>query len=72
MEENYEIDEYISKMLLDCKWSDHAELITFSELYNVQIQLFDPFRLNEPIARISTAEGENIISLLFSGDHMIV
>ena len=44
------------------------ELVAFSEFYNVQIEIFDSLGSGELIGRNSTAEGENIISLLFSGD----
>ena len=33
----------ISKMLRDYEYGFHAELVAFSELYNVQIQVFDLF-----------------------------
>ena len=58
MKGNVEIVEYILKMLLDDKWGVHAELVAFSELYNVQIQVFDSFGLWDTITRISAVEGE--------------
>ena len=58
MEDNEEIDEYIFKMLLDGEWDGHAELVAFSKLYNVQIQIFDSFGSEKPIVRILIAERE--------------
>ena len=57
IEDNVEIDEYISIMMPDDKWGGHTELVVLSELYNVQIQIFDSLELWELIARISNAEG---------------
>ena len=44
-------------MILDDKWVCHTELVALSELYNVQIQIFDSLELWESIVRISIAEG---------------
>ena len=41
MKDYFEIDEYISKMLLDCELGAHAELVAFTKLYNAQIKVFD-------------------------------
>ena len=41
----------------------------FSEIYDVQIQVFDSLAAQHPIVRITTAEGSLTLSLLFSGDH---
>ena len=40
----------------DDKWGGHTELVALSELYNVQIQIFNSLELWESIARISIAE----------------
>ena len=41
MEEDTTIDQYISKMPLNGKWGGHAEIVAFSEICEVQIQVFD-------------------------------
>ena len=69
IERNFEIDEIISKMLLDGEWGVHADPEVLSELYNVEIQVFDFLESGESITRISTVEGENVVSMLFSWDH---
>ena len=51
MEDNGKIDEYISKMMLDGKLGVHSELVAFSELYNVNIPVFDSLRSGELITR---------------------
>ena len=63
------IDQYISKMPLNGEWGGHAEIVAFSEIYDVQIQVFDLLAVQQPIVRITTAEGGLTLSLLFSGDH---
>ena len=47
----------------------HAELVAFSEIYNVSIQVFDSIGSKDPIIRILTTDGAIMISILFSGDH---
>ena len=69
MEEDTTIDQYISKMLLNGECGGHAEIVAFSEIYDVQIQVFDSLAAQQPIERITTAEGGLTLSLLFSGDH---
>ena len=72
MEEDTTIDQYISKMPLNGKWGGHAEIVAFSEIYDVQIQVFDSLAAQHPIVRIiTTAEGGLKLSLLFSGDHYV-
>ena len=41
MKDNIEIDEYIPKMLLDGEKGVYAELVAFSELYNIQISVLN-------------------------------
>ena len=69
IENDISIDEYLSKMLLDGEWGGHAELVAFSEIYNVSIQVFDSIGSKDPIIRILTTDGAIMISILFSGDH---
>ena len=71
MEEDTTIDQYISKMPLNGKWGGHAEIAAFSEINDVQIQVFDSLAAQHPIVRITTAEGGLKLSLLFSGDHYV-
>ena len=63
------IDQNISKMQLNGNWEEHAEIVAFSEIYDVQIQVFDSFAAQHSIVRITTAEGGLTLSLLFSDDH---
>ena len=71
MEEDTTIDQYISKMPLNGKWGGHAEIVAFSEIHDVQIQVFDSLAAQHPIVRITTAEGGLKLSLRFSGDHYV-
>ena len=71
MEENTTIDQYISKMPLNGKRGGHAEIVAFSEIHDVQIQVFDSLAAQHPIIRKTTAEGGLKLSLLFSGDHYV-
>ena len=63
MEKDTTIDQYISKMLLNGEWEGHAEIVAFSEIYDVQIQMFDSLAAQHPIVRITTAEGGLFIKL---------
>ena len=69
MEEDTTLDHYISKMLLNGEWGGHAKIVAFSEIYDVQKQVFDSLAAQHPIVRIITAEGGLTLSLLFYGDH---
>ena len=69
MEEGTDIKDYISKMLIDGEWCGYVELVAFSELYNIQIQVYDSLGSQQPITTVSTADGRVIITILFSGDH---
>ena len=71
MKEDTTIDQYISKMPLNVQWRGHAEIVAFSEIYEVQIQVFDSLAAQHPIVRITTAEEGLKLSLLFSGDHYV-
>ena len=51
------------------EWGGHSEIVAFSEIYSVQIHIFDSIASQEPITRVVTADGEYTISILFSGDH---
>ena len=69
MEEGTDIKDYISKMLIDGEWGGYVELVVFSELYNIQIQVYDSLGSQQPITTVSTADGRVIITILFSDDH---
>ena len=71
MDEDTTIDQYISKMQLNGKWRGYAEIFAFSEIYDVQIQVFDSLAAQRPIVKITTAEEGLKLSLLFSGYHYI-
>ena len=47
----------------------HSEIVVFSEIYSVQIHIFDSIASQEPITRVVTADEDYTISILFSGDH---
>ena len=47
----------------------HSVIVAFSEIYSVQIQIFDLIASQEHITRVVTADGDYTISILFSGDH---
>ena len=69
MDEEMTIDQYIAKMMMEGEWSGHSEIVTFSEIYSVQIHIFDSIVSQEPITRVVTADGDYTISILFSDDH---
>ena len=69
MDEEMTIDQYIAKMMMEGEWGGHSEIVAFSEIYRVQIHIFDSTATQEPITRVVTADGDYIISILFSGDH---
>ena len=56
-------------MLLNGEWGGHTEIVAFSEICDVQIQVIDSLASQHPIVRITTAEGGLKLSLLLSGDH---
>ena len=69
MDEEMTIDQYIAKMMMEGEWGDHPEIVTFSEIYSVQIHILDSIASQDPITRVVTADGYYTISLLFSGHH---
>ena len=69
MEDDVDVTEYIAKRRLDGEWGGHGELITFSELYSVQIQIFDSIRSEQHITTVTTPNDAGTISILFSQDH---
>ena len=69
MDKEMTIDQYIVKMMMEGEWGGHSEIVAFSEIYSVQIYIFDSIASQEPITREVTADGDYIISILFSGDH---
>ena len=55
---------------MSSRWmGGYVEIVAFSEIYDVQIQVFDSLPAQHPIVRITTVEGGLTLSLLFSGDH---
>ena len=54
---------------MEGEWGDHLEIVAFSEIYSVQIHIFDSIASQESITRVVTADGDYTISILFSGDH---
>ena len=69
MDEEMSIDQYIAKMIMEGEWGGHSEIVSFSEIYSVQIHIFDSIASQEPITRVVAADGDYTISILFSGDH---
>ena len=67
--EGTDIKDYISKMLMDGEWGGYVELVAFSELNNMPIQVYDSLCSQQPIATVSTANGRITIAILFSSDH---
>ena len=63
------IDQYIAKIMMESEWGGHSEIVSFSEIYSVQIHIFDSISSQEPITRVATADGDFTISILFSSDH---
>ena len=63
------IDHYIAKMMMEDEWGGHSEIVAFSEIYSVQIHIFDSIAFQDPITRVVAADGNYTISILFSGDH---
>ena len=69
MDEKMTIDQYITKMMMEGEWGGHSEIVAFSEIYSVQIHIFDSIAFQEPITRVVTADGDYTISILLSDDH---
>ena len=67
MDEEMTIDQYIAKMMVKGEWGGHSEIVAFSEMYTVQIHIFDSIVSQGPITRVVTADGNYTISILFSG-----
>ena len=45
------------------------ELVAFSELYSIWIQVYESWGSQQPIITVSTADGRVTIAILFRGDH---
>ena len=56
-------------MLIDGEWGGYVELVLFSELDNIQIQVYDSLGSQQFIITVSTADGRVTITILFSGYH---
>ena len=69
MDEETTIDQYIAKMMMESEWGGHSEIVAFSEIYSVQIHIFDSIASQEPIIRVVTEDKHYTINILFSGDH---
>ena len=67
MDEEMIIDKYIAKMMMEGEWGGHSEIVAFSEIYSVQIHIFDSTASQEPIIRVVTADGDYKICILLSG-----
>ena len=48
-------------MLLDGQWESYAELIAYSEVYSVQIRIFNSIASGNFITRVTTTSGEKPI-----------
>ena len=64
MEEGTDIKDYISKMLMDSEWSGYVELVAFSKLNNIQMQVYDSLDSQQPITTVSTANGRVTIAIM--------
>ena len=69
MDEEMTIDQYITEMMMEGEWGGHSEIVPLSEIYSVQIHIFDSIVSEKPITRVVTADGDYTISILFSGHH---
>ena len=69
MDEEMTIDQYIAKMMMEGEWGGHSEIVAFSEIYSVQIHIFDLIASQESITRVVTADGDYTIIIFFLGDH---
>ena len=69
MDEEITIDQQIAKMMMEGEWCGYSEIVAFSEIYSVQIHIFDSIASQESITRVVTAVGDYAISILFSGDN---
>ena len=49
MDEEMTIDQYIAKMMMEGEWVGHSEIVAFSEIYSVQVYIFDSIVSQEPI-----------------------
>ena len=64
MDEEMSIDQYIAKLKIEDEWDGHSEIVAFSEIYSVQIHIFDSTVSHEPITRVVTADGNYTISTI--------
>ena len=56
-------------MLLGAEWGGHAELVGFSEIYYVPIQVFDSIRSDDQIITILITNGVIMIGILFLDEY---
>ena len=65
-----DIDEYIQKMLEDGEWGGEPEIVTFSELYNVNVTVYDAMTSSIPylIAENQRAT-HTVYVLMINNDH---
>ena len=52
MEEGTDIKDSIFKMLMDDQWGGYMELVAFSKLYNIQIQVYDSLASQQTILQL--------------------
>ena len=65
MGEEMTIDQYIAKMMMESEWGGYSEIVAFSEIYSVQIHIFDSIASQEPITRVVTTDRNYTISIFF-------
>ena len=56
-------------MLLSAEWGGHAELVDFSKIYYVPIQVFDSIRSDDRIITILIKNIVIMISILFLDEY---
>ena len=58
MDEEMTIDQYIAKMMMEGEFGGHSEIVAFSEIYSVQIHIFNSIASQEPITPLFNTKFE--------------
>ena len=59
-----EANEYVQKMLEDGEWRSEPEIVVFSELYNVNVTVYDAMTSSIPYLTAEDEKADHIVHLL--------
>ena len=67
-----DIDEYIQKMLEDGECGGEPKIVAFSELYNVNVTVYDAMTSSIPyLIAENQRETHTVYALMINNDHLI-